>query len=92
MKLPSRHATAVFASFGRYHHHVAYNLWRGRGAPPASEDTIGLRHWTLALDGEDELAALKARLVAAGVQTEETADGLLARDPANIAVSVSAKS
>jgi catechol 2,3-dioxygenase len=84
--------TAVFASFGRYHHHVAYNLWRGRGAPPAGEDTIGLRHWALALDGEDELAALKARLVAAGVQTEETADGLLARDPANIAVSVSATS
>jgi catechol 2,3-dioxygenase len=84
--------SAVFVSFGRYHHHVAYNLWRGTGAAPVATEVVGLRHWTLQVDGRGELAALHGRLAAIGVQTERTADGLLARDPANIAVRVSAKS
>jgi catechol 2,3-dioxygenase len=50
MELP----TAVFMSRDGYHHHVAANVWRGRGAPPAPEDAVGLRHWTVVLeDGED---------------------------------------
>jgi len=86
MALPS----AVFVSAGRYHHHVAYNLWRGAGAGPASPSATGLRHWTLQLDGEDELAAVRARLAAAEIKTEPSGDGgLIARDPANIAVRLS---
>ena len=40
--------TAVFLSAGGYHHHVAANVWRGRGVPPAPDDAVGLRHWTRA--------------------------------------------
>ena len=43
--------TAVFLSAGGYHHHVAANVWRGRGVPPAPDDAVGLRHWTVLLDG-----------------------------------------
>jgi catechol 2,3-dioxygenase len=46
--------TAVFLSHGGYHHHVAANVWRGRGVPPAPDDAVGLRHWTIVLeDGDD---------------------------------------
>jgi catechol 2,3-dioxygenase len=82
MQMPS----AVFLSAGGYHHHVAYNLWRGPGVPPAPPDSVGLRHWTLVLDGEAELEALHRRLTAIDASVEDRAEGTLARDPSGIAV------
>jgi catechol 2,3-dioxygenase len=78
--------TAVFVSFARYHHHLAYNLWHGRGAPPAPADAVGLRHWTLILGSDEELAAVRSRLTALGTNQIETDGGVIARDPAGIAV------
>lgn len=76
--------TAVFLSAGGYHHHVAANVWRGRGVGPAPADAVGLRHWTVLLDGDDELAALRVRL--AGVAHSERDGGVLVRDPSGNAV------
>jgi catechol 2,3-dioxygenase len=64
--------SAVFLSHGGYHHHVAANVWRGRGVPPAPADAVGLRHWTIVLEDGDDFAA---------------AEGLL-RDPSGNAVLV----
>ena len=77
---------AVFVSAAGYHHHLAFNTWRGAGVPaaPAPETVAGLRHWTLLLDGAAQLDAVRARLAAAGVPGEERADGLLVADPAGI--------
>jgi catechol 2,3-dioxygenase len=86
MELP----TALFVSAGGYHHHVAFNVWRGRGVPAAGSGVLGLRHWTLILDGEEELGAVRSRLAALGFAVEEREDGLIARDPANIAVRITA--
>jgi catechol 2,3-dioxygenase len=81
--------SAVFVSAGGYHHHVAFNLWRGQGAPPAPADAVGLRHWTLVVDGEAELAAVRARLEAIGAPIRQRPEGgLLTRDPHGIAVAV----
>jgi catechol 2,3-dioxygenase len=88
MELP----TAMFVSAGGYHHHVGFNVWRGRGVPPAGSDVIGLQHWTLILDGEEELRAVRSRLTALEFELEEQGDGLIARDPANIAVRLTAGS
>jgi catechol 2,3-dioxygenase len=82
MELP----TALFVSAGGYHHHVAFNVWRGRGVPVARADVVGLRHWTLILESEQELTAVRGRLSSLGFELEELDDGLIARDPANIAV------
>jgi catechol 2,3-dioxygenase len=49
--------TAVFLAHDGYHHHVAVNVWRGRGVPPAPEDAVGLRHWTIELSDGDDFAA-----------------------------------
>jgi catechol 2,3-dioxygenase len=79
--------TARFVSAGGYHHHVAYNVWRGVGAPAAPAGAIGLRHWTLVTAGAAEHAAVRERLSALGVALEERDGGAtLARDPFGIAV------
>src|SRR5215210_2597096 len=80
--------TAVFVSAGGYHHHVGINVWRGRGVPPAPADAVGLRHWTLVVDGAEELAAVRERLRAIGAPVEETGAAILTRDPSGTTVIV----
>jgi len=77
---------AVFVSVAGYHHHLAFNTWRGAGIPAAPDPRIvaGLRHWTILLDGEEQRQAVRGRLEAAGVAIEEQPDGLLVHDPAGI--------
>lgn len=82
---------AVFVSAGGYHHHVAYNLWRGPSVPRAGEDAVGLIHWTLETAGAAELDAVRARLRSLGAEVAERDErSLLARDGAGIAVLVRA--
>ena len=82
--------TAVFVSFARYHHHLAYNVWRGHGVPSADPDAIGLRHWTLELADAAELERIRERLGALGAQFDERDSGLLVRDPSGIALALEA--
>jgi catechol 2,3-dioxygenase len=76
--------TAVFVSSGGYHHHVAFNVWRGRGVPPQPDGTVGFGHWTLVVP--EELAGVRARLEAIGAPVAEHPQGLLSHDPAGIPV------
>ncbi len=74
--------SAAFVSAGGYHHHLAFNTWRGEGAPPAPANTVGLREWTVVLPEAADAAAVRERLEAAGVPVEEAGDGsFLTRDP-----------
>jgi catechol 2,3-dioxygenase len=80
--------SAVFVSAGGYHHHLGFNIWRGRGVGPAPEGTVGLRHWTLIVPGAEALAAVRERLAELGEPMQEHDGGLLARDPSGTAVLV----
>jgi len=80
--------TAVFVSAGGYHHHVGFNVWRGRGVPPVPADALGLRHWTLVVADADELAAVRERLRAIGAQVQQREGAVLAQDPSGTAVRV----
>jgi catechol 2,3-dioxygenase len=81
--------SAAFVAAGGYHHHLGFNVWRGRGAPPVPAGVVGLRHWTIVLPA-DAAAALRERVVAAGAPHEDRPEGLLVRDPWNIALLVRA--
>jgi catechol 2,3-dioxygenase len=82
----TRMPTAAFLAADGYHHHVAINVWRGTGVPPAPADAVGLRHWTIVYETDAALAETLARLEAAGVPVERCDDGVLVRDPWEIAV------
>jgi catechol 2,3-dioxygenase len=78
---------AAFVSAGGYHHHLGFNIWRGEGVPPVPEGRVGLRHWTVVLDDPEEVEAVRERVRAAGIATEEReGGGFLVRDPWGIAV------
>jgi catechol 2,3-dioxygenase len=82
----TRMPTAAFLAADGYHHHVAINVWRGVGVPPAPADVVGLRHWTIVYETDAALAATLERLAAAGIDVERRPDGALVRDPWEIAV------
>jgi catechol 2,3-dioxygenase len=77
---------AAFVAAGGYHHHLGFNVWRGEGVPPAPQGRVGLRHWTVVLEEQEQAAAVGDRVRAAGLATEERGRGFLVRDPWEIAV------
>ena len=85
-ELQANLGTAAFVSAGGYHHHLAFNLWRGPGVGPAPEHTAGLRHWTVELESDDEVAQVVGRVRAAGLEAEPVDGGFAVRDPWQIAV------
>jgi catechol 2,3-dioxygenase len=80
--------SAAFVSAGGYHHHLAFNVWNGRGAGPAPEHTAGLRHWTVELPSAQDVDAVRARVDAAGIATEPAERGFVVRDPWRTAVRI----
>jgi catechol 2,3-dioxygenase len=78
--------SAAFMSAGGYHHHLAVNVWNGRGVGPAPAGTTGLRHWTVTLLTEADVASVRARAEAAGIAHEPVDGGFLVRDPWQTAV------
>jgi catechol 2,3-dioxygenase len=82
--------SAAFVAAGGYHHHLGLNTWRGEGVPPQPDGVVGLRHWTILLDGAADVAAVRDRVEATGAEMEDRPGGFLARDPWRNAVEVRA--
>lgn len=53
--------SALFVSAGGYHHHMAMNIWRSRGAG-LRQPTLGLRDVSILLPDTDALGAVTERL------------------------------
>ncbi|HEX8065821.1 MAG TPA: VOC family protein [Thermoleophilaceae bacterium] len=82
--------SAAFVSAGGYHHHLAFNTWRGEGVPAAPPGTVGLRHWTVVLEDAAQIAEVRERAEAAGAEPEQRDGGFLVRDPWGIAAAFAA--
>lgn len=72
--------TALFVSAGGYHHHMAMNIWRSRGAG-RRQLALGLGDVQIKLSHFEELAAAKDRLAFHGAQIQDTTNGLITFDP-----------
>jgi catechol 2,3-dioxygenase len=53
---------ALFFSYGKYHHHIAVNVWNGIGAPQPALNSGGLKHFELSLPNQLSLEDVKDRL------------------------------
>jgi catechol 2,3-dioxygenase len=82
----SMRGQAMFVSAGGYHHHVAFNLWKGRGIPPQPRGAAGLKHYVVMVPDKGELDRVLDRVTAAGLSVEESDAGPLVRDPAGMGV------
>ena len=78
--------SAAFVSAGGYHHHLAFNTWRGEGVGPPPPHTVGLRDWTVELPTAEAVAEVRGRVEAAGAPVEPIEGGFRTRDPWGIAV------
>ena len=74
------HGQALFVSAGRYHHHMAMNVWNSRGAGPR-KDTLGLGEVLIEVPSGDDVGALADRLKVAGVPAHHTGAELRFVDP-----------
>jgi catechol 2,3-dioxygenase len=81
-------STAAFVSAGGYHHHLGFNSWLGEGVPPQPHDVVGLRHWTIELESETEVAVVRARVEGAGAPLEAVDGGFVTSDPFQIPLRV----
>ena len=73
--------SAGFVSAGGYHHHIGFNTWVGEGASPPPPNSLGLRYFTVVLPDVTGLESVLQRVHQAGLETEQTASGVLVRDP-----------
>lgn len=67
-------------------HVIAFNTWKGQGAPPPPPDALGIRYFTIVLPDTAELEQVLERVRQADLETEPTEQGILVRDPSQIAV------
>ena len=84
----SLHPSALFASAGGYHHHIAMNTWNSRGAGPRAA-TLGLADVAVTLPGRKDLDALAARLRDRGLDFADTGRSIAIDDPWGTRVTLS---
>jgi catechol 2,3-dioxygenase len=72
---------ASFMSSGRYHHHIAANVWHSQGAGRRDANRAGLAWFSFEAADETSFDAVKARLAKAGASLKETPTGIETADP-----------
>jgi catechol 2,3-dioxygenase len=80
--------TALFVSAGGYHHHMAMNIWRSRGAG-LRQPTLGLRDVSIILPDTDSLGEVAERLAHADVAIRNDGNSIRLDDPWGNQVSLS---
>jgi catechol 2,3-dioxygenase len=72
---------ATFMSTGRYHHHLAGNIWHSRNAGLRDPDRAGLSWFTIEANSADEIEAIGQRLTDQGAPVMPIDGGIETADP-----------
>jgi catechol 2,3-dioxygenase len=72
---------ATFMSTGRYHHHLAGNIWHSRGAGPRDPDRAGLAWFAIEANEPANIDIIGKRLAAQGASVTPIANGIEVADP-----------
>ncbi len=79
LDVTARRSGATFYATGRYHHHVATNIWQSRNAPKRSGTTTGLASFELLASDQATFDVSAERLLAIGAK--RNGDMIEAADP-----------
>lgn len=79
---------ALFLSTGRYHHHIGMNTWNGVGAPPPSENSVGMQEYAIAIPDEAYMKKIKLSLQELNLDYLEKDGILYVHDPSNNKISL----
>jgi catechol 2,3-dioxygenase len=80
---------AVFVSAGKYHHHMAMNVWNSRGAGRRAR-TLGLGQVDIIVPGADDIGSLTERMSHYGIETRFDGQTVAFDDPWSNLIRVSA--
>ena len=72
--------SALFVSAGKYHHHMAMNVWNSKGAG-LRQPTLGLSQIDIVVPSADDLGALQERMKHFGVSTRDDGQTVSIDDP-----------
>jgi catechol 2,3-dioxygenase len=72
--------SALFVSAGKYHHHMAMNVWNSKGAG-RRQPTLGLGQVDIVVPSADDLGALQERMKHFGVATRDDGQTVSIDDP-----------
>jgi catechol 2,3-dioxygenase len=73
--------SARFVSSGRYHHHIGLNTWHSAGAPAPSENSVGLKSFSLVFADEEARRDAVHRLQQLGASVRESNEIVQTEDP-----------
>lgn len=75
--------SASFYSSDGYHHHIAANIWNGRGAQPLDENSVGMKFYTLNFPSKSMLKETFNRLKEQGYEAFEKDGDFYVTDPSS---------
>ncbi len=73
--------TASFMSYGGYHHHVGFNVWKGRGIKQPLKTDYGLDFVTIHFDEISEIKKIEDQLTSSGYLVVKRDNDLYTEDP-----------
>lgn len=82
-------AQALFLSTANYHHHIGVNTWNGVGAPQPSENSVGMKSYTLILPDERAIRETIANLEKIGASVTNEEGRLFTHDPSGNRIELS---
>lgn len=88
--LMARYPGASFFGSGKYHHHVATNIWNSRGAPKREANMTGLSDYTIQYKDPAELTAALGKLDEMGISVNRSGTAYSLVDPWGIGLRLAA--
>lgn len=89
LDIVSTYPGASFFSTGRYHHHLAANIWNTRNAPRRAADMTGLGTYALRFNDASALETALAALDRLEIPTRRDGDTVSLTDPFGIGLTLS---
>lgn len=83
--------SAVFTSSAGYHHHIAFNIWNGKGAKPLDANNVGMDYYILEFPHRHSLEGKAEDLKKLGYKVYERDGMVFVHDPSENRILMTSK-